>query len=337
MHVFLPPWFIFPWLGLSSELRRRWKPLGAAGLGFWDVMLIGREAAARGDAAPPAPADALVALEARVRRLRRRAVVAAAFAVFSALSFAIGVSAHAPAFIIPFVAFAVLAVVTGANAARDAAAARRAGVRATAALSGRWRDAVAAADPRPRAVVLDDEARRLVGDRVLAGPHGPAVREALEDRRAVRDTVAALAPADRALLPMGDVAPTLDGLVARVGELARRLDDVDRDATPGALDALDARIAALRQGAPGGAEREGTLALLERQRASLADLAERRAALADRMERARLALRNLRLDFLKLRHEGVGALAAGSATQEARALSRDLRHALEAAGEVRDA
>jgi hypothetical protein len=176
---------------------------------------------------------------------------------------------------------------------------------------------------------------RARGEQVLAGPYGAAVREAVDDRRAVRDTVAALAPADRALLPMGDVGPTLDGLVARVGELARRLDQVDRDASPGSLEALDARLAAVRTEAltP---ERERTVQLLERQRDSLADLAARRAALADRLESARAALRNLRLDFLKLRDEGVGAIAGvGSATQEARALSRDLRNALEAADEVR--
>ena len=69
----------------------------------------------------------------------------------------------------------------------------------------------------------------------------------------------------------------------------------------------------------------------------LADLAGRRAALADRFESARAALRNLRLDFRKLREGGVGALGGvGSATQEAQALSRDIGYALEAAAEVRE-
>ncbi len=161
------------------------------------------------------------------------------------------------------------------------------------------------------------------------------MREAVEDRRAVRDTLTALNPADRALLPATDIGPTLDGLVARIAELARRLDQADRDAAPGSLDALDARIAAARADART-PDRERTLQLLERQRASLADLAAGRAALAERLESARIALRNLRLDFLKLRDEGVGAIAGvGSATQEARALSRELRNALEAASEVR--
>jgi hypothetical protein len=227
------------------------------------------------------------------------------------------------------------ALVNGIGTLTAARPVRRAGIGMRTALSDGWREAVAAVDPRPRGVVLDEEARALVSDQVLAGPHGAAVREAVEDRRAVRDTIAGLSAADRALLPMQDVGPTLDGLVARVGELARRLDQVDREATPGSLDVLDARIARARADAltP---DRERVVQLLERQRDSLADLAARRAALADRLESARAALRNLRLDFLKLRHEGVGAIAGvGSATQEARALSRDLRNALEAADEVR--
>ena len=60
------------------------------------------------------------------------------------------------------------------------------------------------------------------------------------------------------------------------------------------------------------------------------------APAADRMSEEIEKRAKLRLDFLKLRDEGVGAIAGvGSATQEARALSRELRIALEAAGEVR--
>ncbi len=336
MHVFVPPWFVFPWLGISSDLRRRWRPLREAGLGFWDVLLNGADAAARVGRPGAAPPRALALLEGDVRRLRRRASLALGFAAAAVLVLLLGLTTGAEVFLVLLIAFGFVAFATMLGALSEARAVGRAGVPVREALSDRWRDAVAAADPRPRAEVLDAEARGLVGDEVLAGPHGAAVRDAVGDRRAVRDTVAALAPADRALIPMADVGPTLDGLVARVGELARRLDQVDRDAAPGALDAIDARLAAARAGAPT-PDRERTLQLLERQRASLADLAARRAALADRLESARLALRNLRLDFLKLRDDGVGAIAGvGSATQEARALSRELRNALEAAGEVRE-
>jgi serine/threonine-protein kinase len=340
IHVFVPPWFVFPWLGIGSDLRRRWRPLGAAGLGFWDVMFSGAGAASRASAGPAA-APPLALLEHDVRRFRRRSTRAGVFAGLALLMLVLGLTTGAEVFLVFLIGFGFAAFATTLGALAGAGPVRRAGIPLGAALSDRWRDAVAAADPRPRAAVLADEARALVGDAVLAGPYGAAVREAVEDRRAVRDTVAALGPADRALLPMGDVAPTLDGLVANVGELARRLDQVDRDSAPGALEALEARIAAARQAGNGGgnaaaADREGTLRLLERQRESLVELAGRRGALADRLERARAALRNLRLDFVKLRDEGVGAIGGvGSATQEARALSKELRHALEAAGEVR--
>ncbi len=51
-----------------------------------------------------------------------------------------------------------------------------------------------------------------------------------------------------------------------------------------------------------------------------------------------MTLENLKLDLLKLRSSGVRAALndVSSATQEARALSRDLGYLLEAAKEVRD-
>jgi serine/threonine-protein kinase len=261
-------------------------PARRRGLGFWDVMFSGAGAAARAGAGPAA-APPLALLEHDVRRFRRRSARAGVFAGLALLMLVLGLTTGAEVFLAFLIGFGFAAFATTLGALAGARPVRRAGIPLGAALSDRWRDAVAAADPRPRAAVLADEARALVGDAVLAGPYGAAVREAVEDRRAVRDTVAALGPADRALLPMGDVAPTLDGLVANVGELARRLDQVDRDSAPGALEALEARIAAARQAGNGGgnaaaADREGTLRLLERQRESLVELAGRRGALADR-------------------------------------------------------
>ena len=49
-----------------------------------------------------------------------------------------------------------------------------------------------------------------------------------------------------------------------------------------------------------------------------------------------MALRSLRLDIVKLRTLGVGSINdVTSATQEARAVSRDIGRALEAADEMR--
>ena len=143
----------------------------------------------------------------------------------------------------------------------------------------------------------------------------------------------ALGPEDRALLP--EVAPTVDALVERVVALGSALHRLSADVDPASLARLDDRIAALAEG--GSPERERTRTLLERQRASLRDLLDRRERLGAQLESAGLALQNLKLDLLKLRSAGVaGALdGVNSATQEARALSRDIGHVLDAAAEVR--
>ena len=59
--------------------------------------------------------------------------------------------------------------------------------------------------------------------------------------------------------------------------------------------------------------------------------------LAHQLESAVLALQNLRLDLLKLRSSGLESALSdvASATQEARALSRDIGNAVDALREVR--
>ena len=88
---------------------------------------------------------------------------------------------------------------------------------------------------------------------------------------------------------------------------------------------------------PDTAERERRLSLLTRQRASLHDLLERRRSLANQLESAGLMLQNLKLDLLKLRSSGIGSAIedATSATQEARALSRDIGNLVAASEELK--
>ena len=78
------------------------------------------------------------------------------------------------------------------------------------------------------------------------------------------------------------------------------------------------------------------LALLQRQRATLDELEERRAALARQLDSAGLALGNLRLDLVKLRSSGLQSALTdvSTATQEARALSREIGILLESAAEA---
>jgi hypothetical protein len=180
-------------------------------------------------------------------------------------------------------------------------------------------------------------ALRLAPSHVLAGAHGDAVRRAASDRAVVEDTITRLSPAERDMIP--DVVPTVVALSERVGSLAVTLHGLDVDVSVTSVSSLDQRLAALRAeaGEEPTAEQERRIALLERQRTTIGELVERRRVLAGQLESALLALQNLRLDLLKLRSSGLESAMSDvtSATQEARAISRDIGHAVDAVGEVR--
>jgi serine/threonine protein kinase len=180
----------------------------------------------------------------------------------------------------------------------------------------------------------DDYAARLAPPDVLAGPFGPQVRRAAGDRMAVHEALSKLSKADSQLIP--DVAPTVDALAARVGSLAHALHRLEEDVQPTALEDLDARLTTVRA-QPESPEREQRLQLLQRQRVTVADLLVRRETLVTQLESATLMLQNMRLDMIALRSAGVQSVLddVSSATQEARALSRDIAHVLDAAREVR--
>jgi len=184
---------------------------------------------------------------------------------------------------------------------------------------------------------VDAVALRLAPSHVLAGPHAGTVRRAAEDRIAVEDTLGRLAPAEREMIP--DVLPTVIALAERVGSIATTLHGLDADVNAASVTALQQRLAALRAEAGDSPtpEHERRIQLLERQHATITELGERRRVLASQLESASLALRNLRLDLSKLRSSGLGNAMSdvNSATQEARAISRDIGHALDAVAEVK--
>jgi serine/threonine-protein kinase len=111
---------------------------------------------------------------------------------------------------------------------------------------------------------------------------------------------------------------------------------LDTDVSGASLGSLDQRIVAL-QGEPDAPDRDRRIQLLQRQRASLHDLLERRRSLANDLESAGLMLQNLKLDLLKFRSSGIGSAIEDqtSATQEARALSREIGHVVQAAEDLR--
>jgi len=331
------PWVIFPAIGMASDLLRRWSSISRDGVGFWEAMLgdggAARRRAEREGRAPVAVSGPPVV--DRVRRLRTGAAVTAGLG-------AVAVGATTMGAVTGFDPYLGLAGLTALGAGFGAMittarafSLRRIGVRLSDALGSGWKQAALLADPRPREAKLAEAMAALAPREVTDGAHGPTVRRAVEDQAAIREIVFKLSPADRALLP--DIQPTVDALVERVVALATSLHRLDADLPPGAIAELDARLGAAAR-LPGGSpeERERHIALLHRQRESLADLAERRTNFGAQLERASLMLQNIRLDLVKLRSSGVGAFAdATNATQEARALSRDIGHVLDAAREVR--
>jgi len=167
------------------------------------------------------------------------------------------------------------------------------------------------------------------------GRHVDTVRMARNDREAILKIMERVPSSERKLLP--DVVVTVDALLKRAEELARMLYGMSADVDDGALARIEARIEAVKHHEEG-TERERQLSLLERQRQALSDLLTRRRRVEEQIESCVLAMQNVRFDLLRLRSAGVAAVLSDltNATQQARALSRDVDHVIAAAGEIRD-
>jgi serine/threonine-protein kinase len=202
-------------------------------------------------------------------------------------------------------------------------------------VSGSANQHAIAAPPMSPGQLAAQIAPQLAAPDVLAGPYGDVVRRAAADRALMRDILAALRPIEKEMIP--DIVPTLDALTSRVGAVATTLHRLDADVSGASLGSLDERIVSL-QTEPATTERERRLSLLQRQRSSLHELLDRRRSLANQLESASLMLQNLKLDLLKLRSSGIGSAIEDqtSATQEARALSREIGHVVQAAEELRN-
>jgi serine/threonine-protein kinase len=262
----------------------------------------------------------------RVKAYRRLTLYTAGAWALGMIAFGFGVAEAPPLIVAPIVPIAMTVTL-----ARRGASLRLAGLRLRRVLFSRRSHRVLAAAPLPTSRQL----RKLATRPVLESVHGAAVRRAAEERAAILDIMKKMSKPDRELLP--DVVPTVNALVERVAHLATALHRLDTDYDPGAAAVVEARIAQAER-TESSTEELREVALLRRQRVSLEHLARQRVTLARQIEHAVLALGNLRLDLLKLRASGLeaGLADVSSATQEARALSRDIGVALEAAGEVRE-
>ncbi len=168
------------------------------------------------------------------------------------------------------------------------------------------------------------------------GAHLPQILQVQSDRFAIGKLMEKLPPSERKMLP--EIQQTVDALYERANDLARTLHAMDSNLDTEGLGSIDARIEALAK-EPDDPERARRVHLLQRQRQTIIDLQGRRSQVASHLESCVLAMQNVRFDLLRLRSAGVAAVLGDltQATQQAKALSRDVDNAIAAAGEIREA
>jgi serine/threonine-protein kinase len=187
--------------------------------------------------------------------------------------------------------------------------------------------------PAPPTAHRDRRLEKLVSREVLDSALGSPVRRAVEERAAILEIAAKLPREER--VQLRELEPTVNALVERVASLAQMIHRVDQSFDPRLIDEVNTQIAAAERD-PMSPDGQRRLAILRRQRVTLDDIVQRRAALAQQLDNAALALGSLRLDLIKLRSSGLQSALSdvSTATQEARALSREIGAVLDAAAEV---
>jgi serine/threonine-protein kinase len=262
----------------------------------------------------------------RVKFVRRYAFFTVGLAFLSIAGFVIGVEEGNPLFLTP-----IVPVFMSYRLRQRSLSLRESGLKLKRVFTKlRAKNALPSLPVPPS----DRKLQKMATKAVLQSPHGAVIRRAAGDRASIIELVNSLPREDRAMV--SEVKPTVEALFERVIALAQSLHKMEGDIDPSFVAELDDRIASFRNG--GSLEEQRQLALLQRQRDTIQQLAERRSALVRQMESAALALGNLRLDLIKLRSSGVESALqdVSNATQEARALSREIAVALDVAAELRD-
>ena len=263
----------------------------------------------------------------RVKAMRGYTLLTAAAFVGGMGAFAAGVSGEAP----PFVLAPLVPLYMSIRLWLRARSLRAAGLRLRRVFlmpRAKW---VIPAPARPAGEL---ELQKLVPRALLESPQGVVIRRAFADRAAIAQVISTLAKVDRALLP--DLDATVKALFERVVQLAEQVQALDGGMDWRMADRLDRRIRELEAAAQT-PEAARQLGLIRRQRATFQELVQRRSTLLRQLESATLALGSLHLDLIKFRSSGLQSSLSdvSTATQEARALSRDIDAALAAAVEVR--
>ncbi len=324
------PWAIFPAMGMGMGSLGRYIRLRRRGITL--ARIFG------GESAPTLNSDPR-SKPMRIAEASRAFVTHAKWCMGSAAvaigSLVVGASLELTPMIIPMLAAGLAALASAQMLARDFMRLRRLGVSAGHAWNGSWEAIAASSDDRPYEVKMREQLALIAGDQLLASAYGDLLRNAVDDRLTIKDVTAKLSDADKTLVP--DVEPTADALLERISALANGLERLQRDLPTDALTQLELRVASVQAEPEQAPDRERRLTLLTRQLSSLQELVSRRETMQRQLDSASMALRSLRLDIVKLRTMGVGAAISDvtNATQEARALSKDLGYVISAADELR--
>ncbi|MFI5309709.1 MAG: hypothetical protein ACHQQ3_00635, partial [Gemmatimonadales bacterium] len=157
------------------------------------------------------------------------------------------------------------------------------------------------------------------------------------DREEIFRLLESMPKSERDRIP--DVSSSAQTLAQKVVGLAATLEELDRGGGQQSGATIDKEIALLESQAnpldrAASEERVRRLAFLKRQRRTVAELVRRRDSLHGKLESCALALRNMRLDVLRLKTGAQSWQHVTSVAEQAMALARDVDNAVYVADEM---
>lgn len=170
-----------------------------------------------------------------------------------------------------------------------------------------------------------------------SGPHAAIARDALVDRDEIIRLIEGMARADRARLP--DVVGSATTLADTVLALATQVADLERSSAGFSAGTIEKEITVLEAAAnpldrAASEERVRRLALLKRQRRTVAEVDKRREQLAGRLDSCSLALKNMRFDVLRLKTGAQTYQHVTTIAEQAMQLAREVDSAVYVADEM---
>jgi len=208
-------------------------------------------------------------------------------------------------------------------------------------------DAKAIWDPAKRAEVRERTRRRRLStgaagvpvpgaagaelEAMSSGPHAAAVRQALLDRDEIVRIMRDLPKAERDRLP--EVGTSAQRVAETIVTIARAIAMAEREVGSTSAEAIDKEISVLESQAnpldtAASESRVRRLALLKRNRRSVADAQRKRTEYTAKLEECCIALKNMKLDVLRLKMGNESWQRVTSVAEQALQLARDVDSAV---------